>query len=440
MTSPHPDSRPKQPNVVLIFSDQQHWEAMGCMDPFFETPALDAFAEKGILFERSFCTTPQCSPSRSTLLTGFYPSTTGVMGNVGNAGGAPLHLPTLGPELQAAGYHTGYFGKWHLGDDPTATAGWDECHFEVNDPVAEEHAVAFLENRQDKTEPFALFVSINNPHDIYGFRRHDTDRSLEETPLPVSWQNETFENKPAVQRQFMDEDQGKAIHDDRKEEWQQYHDCYREKTRLYDQQVGHVLDALDRSGRRGDTLVIITSDHGDMDTQHRLIFKGPFMYEHMVRVPLMIQVPEAFDPVTPRRVTEVDIVNTDLVPTLRDFCGLPQQESHGRSFAPLVTGKGSYEPRDIVVGQYYGKQDWVNPMRMIRTRTHKLIVHVQGDMELYDLVEDPHECGNRADDAASTEIISDLQAKLEQWMVDHQDPFHSQHVTDRQGNPLQKSP
>jgi len=439
-TNTSPDSAAKRPNILLIFSDQQHWQAMGCMDPFFETPNLDAFASESVLFERSFCTTPQCSPSRSTIMTGFYPSKTGVMGNVGNAGGEPLRMNTIGPEWQAAGYRTGYAGKWHLGSEPGACAGWDQRDFKIDDPLAEENALRFLESTAGKNDPFALVVSINNPHDIYRFQQHEVEGDPDRIPLPDSWQMETFEDKPAVQRQFMTEDQGTAIEGRPEEAWLQYHDCYREKTRLYDAQVGRILDALERAGHREDTIVIITSDHGDMDAQHRLIFKGPFMYEHMVRVPLMVRVPEAFGEVAPRRVADVDIVNTDLVPTLREFCGLPQQESHGYSFVPVVMGQGEYKPRSFVVGQYYGKQDWVNPMRMIRTETHKWIRHLHGETELYDLIHDPNELCNLAGDPSHAELASGLDAELETWMREHDDPFFSFTVTDREGNPLAEVP
>jgi choline-sulfatase len=429
---------PSRPNILLVFSDQQHWQAMGCMDPFFDTPHLDRFAQQSVLFERSFCTTPQCSPSRSTILTGLYPSATGVMGNVGNAGGEPLHMPTIGPEWQAAGYRTGYFGKWHLGDDPTALAGWDESVMKIDDPLAEAGAVRFLENRQGESDPFTLVVSINNPHDIYRFQQHQVKDSNRGVPLPQSWEQETFTGKPAVQRQFMTEDQGQAIEGEPEETWRKYQDCYREKTRLYDAHVGQILDALDRSGRAEETIVIITSDHGDMDAQHRLIFKGPFMYEHLIRVPLMIRVPGSFGPIAAGSRSDVDVVNTDLVPTLRDLCGLPAKNSHGLSLAPLLRQSNTtYTPRKFVFGQYYGKQDWVNPMRMIRTRHWKLICHLQGETELYDLESDPDELHNRASHPDCSAIREELKEQLQVWMEEIKDPFLQFTVTDRHGHPLE---
>jgi len=425
-----------RPNLLLVFSDQQHWQAMGCVDPFFDTPHLDAFARDSVRFDRSFCTTPQCSPSRSSLLTGLYPSATGVMGNVGNAGGEPLRGPTIGAELKAAGYHTGYFGKWHLGEEPVATAGWDVEDRVKDDPRAEANAIRFLEECADRTDPFALIVSINNPHDIYSFRRHEMDRDPESVPLPPSWEQETFVNKPPVQRQYMTEDQGTAIEGSPEEAWRRYHDCYREKTRLYDRHVGAILEALDRSGRRENTVVILTSDHGDMDAQHRLIFKGPFFYEHLIRVPLMIQLPDTTPGFQPRLISDVDVVNTDLVPTIRELCGLEERPAHGHSLVPHLLRNREPDTRDVVVGQYHSKQQWVNPMRMIRTASHKWVRHLHGERELYDLTQDPHELHNIAGDPAYADIEQELDQSLHHWMQEHDDPFHTLCVTDRQGVPL----
>jgi arylsulfatase A-like enzyme len=431
--APEPAGRP---NVLVLFSDQQHWQALGALDSFFKTPNLDRLARESVVFERSFCTTPQCSPSRSSLLTGLYPSTTGVMGNIGAAGGKALAQPTLATELQAGGYQTGYFGKWHLGDEAVATAGWDHRDFRTHDATAEKNAVHFLGHLRTPAKPFALFVSLHNPHDIYDFQKHEPRAPVADVPLPVSWEEETFDGKPPIQKQFMEADQGKVIVHRPRSEWQVYRDCYRTKTELYDRHVGVIIDALKRSGQWDNTIVIVTSDHGDMDAQHRLIFKGPFMYEHMVRIPLMIRVPRAIAQAGPCRVKDIDVVNVDLAPTLREFCGLPEKETHGMSLVPLFTGVRTYRPRDYVMGQYYSKQRWVNPIRMIRTRDFKLNRHIRWGDELYDLKNDPHELRNRAGDPAYAAIKNDLARKLDTWIQDHQDPFYALHASSRSGAPL----
>ena len=133
----------KRPNILVLVSDQQHWQAIGAVDSWFDTPNLDALVADGVLIENSFCTTPQCSPSRSSLMTGYYPSRTGVMGNVGAAGGEPLKQRTIGSMLQQAGYTTGYFGKWHLGEEPEANAGWDEESKRSRDPDTSAKGVDF---------------------------------------------------------------------------------------------------------------------------------------------------------------------------------------------------------------------------------------------------------------------------------------------------------
>ncbi|OVE77882.1 hypothetical protein BVX99_01340 [bacterium F16] len=426
------DAESPMPNILLIFSDQQHWQALGFMDSFFDTPNLDKLAKESVVFDRSFCTTPQCSPSRSSLLTGFYPSATKVMGNCSAAGGAELTQPTIAPELQAAGYRTGYFGKWHLGNKDVACAGWDDKVFKTHDPTAQQETLAFLRDPATQTKPFALFVSINNPHDIYQFKQHTTEK--DSVPLSPSWEEETFANKPPIQQQFMNEDQGKTIIGKPRKEWEKYHDCYRKQTKLYDDNVGTIIAELKTQGKWDDTIVIITSDHGDMDAQHKLIFKGPFMYEHMMRVPLMIRLPKGTN--GGRRIDTADAVNVDLVPTIRELVDLPKKSTHGLSLAPLLTKKGNYEAREFVVGQYYSKQKWVNPIRMIRTKDYKLNRHITWGDELYDLKNDPHELTNRADDPKYTKIKKDLGNKLNQWIKDHKDPFYSFAPTTRKGKPL----
>ena len=416
----------KRPNLLLIFADQQHWRAVGFQDRFFQTPHLDKLAAGGTVFDQAFCNTPQCSPTRSSILTGLYPTETGVMGNIGAAGGEVLKIKTVGARLKEAGYRTGYFGKWHLGNDATGTAGWDESSLKINDAKATADAAAFIKGHDAAAgKPFALFVSINDPHDVYHFKPGAKDVSAMGIKLSRSWREETFENKPSVHKQFMTEDQGTKIWGRPQEIWEQYHDFYREKVRLYDACVGKVLAALNEAGQASNTVVIATSDHGDMDTNHKLIFKGPFMYEHMVRVPLIVRVPAGLGPAKPGR-TKFPAMHTDLAPTMLDFAGAAPIECDGESLRPLVTSGGGETPkRDFAVSQYYSKQRWVNPIRMIRTDRYKLNQYIDHGAELYDLTNDPEELTNLAADPARAKVRKELKAELDQWIRTHDDPFYS---------------
>jgi arylsulfatase A-like enzyme len=166
-----------------------------------------------------------------------------------------------------------------------------------------------------------------------------------------------------------------------------------------------------------------------MDTNHKLIFKGPFMYEHMVRVPTTIRVPGALGGIGHRRVADYDWVNVDLTPTLLDLAGADVPECHGQSAKPILTGTGVVRPRPFVIGQYYGKQTWVNPIRMIRTERFKLNVYIDHGEELYDLQNDPRELVNLADDPAHAEAKRQLRADLDRWIAEHDDPFYTLKTT-----------
>ena len=423
----------KRPNVLFIFSDQQHWQGVGFEDKFFDTPNIDQFAKSSVVFDNSFCTTPQCSPSRSSILTGLYPSKTGVMGNMHATGGDSLQMRTIAPILQQSGYYTGYFGKWHLGKEKIASAGWDQewringaTHLnEKGDNRVTEKAARFLAENSNSRKPFALFLSYINPHDIYLYKGHNTSPDVDEIPLPNSWYTETLEDKPAVHKQFMTEDQGRVIWGKKKHYWQLYRDCYRSKVKLYDNHVGKVLRELKKQGLWDDTIIIVTSDHGDMDTNHRLIYKGPFMYEHMVRVPLMFRVPGQFGGIKPCRISDLDVVNVDLFPTLLDFCGIDAIQCDGISLKPTLTGTAGQKKRDFVIGQYYSKQHWVNPIRMLRTPEFKYNKYLHKGQELYDLKNDPDELVNLAENPKYAIIKNKLAAMLDDWLKTNNDPFYS---------------
>ena len=167
------DSVPPQrpPHLVVIFSDQQHAWAVGRRDPTFATPAQDGLAAGACDFAQVYASCPLCSPSRATLLTGLLPDRSGVLNN-----GVPLRQATIAPALRAAGYRTAYFGKWHLRAEPVCTAGWDvqagvcDEYVKPNRPLSDEEtreaALAFIAGC-DPAVPTAIFVSFDQPHDIY---------------------------------------------------------------------------------------------------------------------------------------------------------------------------------------------------------------------------------------------------------------------------------
>ena len=268
-----------------------------------------------------------------------------------------------------------------------------------------------------------------DPHDIYHFKPGARDVSDTNIQLSRSWSDETFAKKPTVQKQFMTDNQGRLIWGQPQSVWEAYHDFYRQKVKLYDDHVGMVVHAVKEHGLWDRTVVVNTSDHGDMDTNHKLIFKGPFMYEHMVRVPTTIRVPEAMGGIGHKCVTDYDWVNVDLTPTLLDLAGAEVPECHGQSAKPILTGKGSVRRRPFVIGQYHGKQNWVNPIRMIRTERFKLNVYIDHGEELYDLESDPQELANLADDPAYAETKRQLKADLDRWIVEHNDPFYKLKTT-----------
>ncbi len=442
------DAAPARPNILLVCADQQHGRALGFMDPFFDTPALDRLArEGGRVFTEAFCTTPQCSPSRATLYTGFYPHRANVPGNLDvrrHDGGvvedmAPKY-PTVGKLLGDTGYHTGYFGKWHLGNTDTFAAQFDEADLDGDAASgATAKATTFLEARAaDPEKPFALFVNYINPHDIYeASKRIPSGAAPPEgppVPHPASWA-ETFAGKPPCQGQFMREDQGKFIHGRPDADWEHYRLIYREKCRLLDREVGALLDTLDRLGLAGNTLVLFTADHGDMDTHHRLVFKGPFMYDQLIRVPLLLRMPGAAGKESGALTEPMSLA--DVVPTLCDAAGVPFS-GDGRSLLPLLNGEKPPAPRDGVVVQYYGKQQWVNPARTLRAKDWKYTRWVGQGEELYDLCNDPDELRNLADDPAHAATRDTLLARLDDWMSRHDDTaFEESWPTDRQRRRLQ---
>lgn len=416
-----PGRRLVRPNILFLCSDQQHWEALGHVDPFFVTPNLDRLAAAGTRFPNAFCTTPQCSPSRSSMVSGRYPHRTGIQNNYGLPGGKKFVGRTIGHYLQATGYRTAWFGKWHLGQEEHLLSEWNLWSFTEDDRRTAKQAKDYLREQSDSTQPFALFVSLLEPHGILKFKAADEEAPDFEVPFDESFEKEDLSAKPPCQAHFekyhCTKVSGKPL-----EVWRKFRARYRRLVEELDENVGIVLGALEDAGLAENTIVVFTSDHGEMDTNHRLIFKGPFLYEHLVRIPAIVRLPESLGGVPGRVVSDHHLVNVDFVPTLLDFAGADPIETDGVSLRPALLGE-SHEPRTTVIAQFHGKKTWICPARMIRTSTRKYVRYTNGWEELYDLERDP---GELVDLSKSEEYAADKQllaTELEAWMTANDDPF-----------------
>jgi arylsulfatase A-like enzyme len=389
-------------NVLVFMTDQESALLPGPCN-LAQRARLERTAVK---FVSAFCNTPQCSAARSSLLTGLEPHQTGVLTNVDATSlGKPLPpaLPTAGSVFEAAGYATGYFGKWHLGGDDEGLARFG---FAVYEHPRKDEEVARLAAAWIRAQrgPWLAWVSIINPHDIYGLPKLLADVHPRPGVLPPRTGLDNLADKPSEQREYVDKDQGGITRDYKPEDWVRYRSHYCELVEAADRCLGTVLDALPDLDS---TVVVYTSDHGDALGEHGLPFKGPFMYEELVSIPLWISAPGAPLGKAPR--TDL-VTQADLAPTLAALAGLrwPREVSG----VDLTKGPSG---RSAVFLEYYAKQKWVNPIRTIRTRRWKLNWYDRGNKELYDLATDPYETRNRAGDSELKLVQSDLEKRLTAW-------------------------
>jgi len=416
-----------QPNILLVFTDQQRHDTFTA-DPQFDcvTPGMDYLAGLGHKFTHAFCSAPICSPSRATMMTGLYPTQAGMPGNLNRPSGPLSHdIRTIAHRLSAAGYRCAYFGKWHLGNQP------HEYGFEVgienhDDFTTMVEARRWLRN--DARKPFFCVVSFTDPHDIYWL-----EPGREQSEGTPAWpsEGEDLSAKPWPQGEFAHNDNELGEHTSGR--WRYYRDFYARKVEKVDASVHQVVRGCFEAPARDDTWVVFTSDHGDMAGQHNIPFKGPFMYDGVVRVPLVIVPPHELG-ITP---AESDLLtnNIDLVPTMMDMAGLePDPVLPGRSLLPGIRGREMDDP-PYIVSQWIQKQNWVTPIRMIRTRQWKYVHYLNNGEELYDLAKDPHEATNLAGSADCEDVRDRMYALLLEHVEKTGDNYFTLDTTDRQGNP-----
>jgi choline-sulfatase len=405
-----PRRDPRHTNVVMFMTDDHGaWAtgAYGCSS--LHTPVIDRLAATGVRFRNAFACTPVCSPSRMTYMTGELPSHHGVQDflepedSFGPTSHRWLEGHTTYSEILARnGYNLGMCGKWHMGEDDKAQAGFNywasvpggsgpyrNPEFVVNgehrkitgfktDAVAN-FAMEFL-RQQRNGNPFYLLVPFYAPHMPYDFQPEDDRKWYADSTfpcfpdVPVSpWQN------PVLRGLFGKREPKVA---------------YSALISAVDRNVGRILKQLEELGLRENTLVIFTADQGWNAGQHGVWGKGngtvPFnMYEESLRVPLIWNQPgriaaRAIDPL---------VSSYDYFPTILEYLGLtapPDKRRVGRSYASFVRGK-SPEWRNRLYFEYAY-------VRCLRTQNLKYIERAEGwPNELFDLETDPGETRNVID-------------------------------------------
>jgi arylsulfatase A-like enzyme len=424
-------------NILFILTDDQGYWTLGCGgNPDIKTPNLDRLAAEGMRFDNFFCASPVCSPARATLLTGQIPSKHGVLDWLyGRDEQEYLQGQTIYPEILAAnGYACSLSGKWHVGTAYKPPACF--AHFNaikhgsspyydavmVKDgadvqtqgyltDVITDDALGFIESQVSAGTPFYASVHYNAPHRPWAGNHPKEIYGL--------YEGCAFESVPDEEKHpWLIRGAGERDQTPREENLRWY---YAAITAM-DRAVGRLIGRLDELGLREDTLIIFTSDNGFNCGHHGIWGKGngtfpQNMYDTSVKVPAIFSQPG----VIPAGTVCSELVSQyDVFPTFMEYLGIAEpsgENKPGRSFARLLRGEPSETFSRVVVYDEYG------PVRMIRTRAHKYIHrYPYGPHELYDLLADPGENVNLADEEAMQDTLHSLKADMETWFRRYMDP------------------
>ncbi|NEE03392.1 sulfatase family protein [Phytoactinopolyspora halotolerans] len=479
----------KRPNILLITTDQQHWNTIGAFNPELRTPSLDRLVAEGTTFSRAYCPNPTCTPTRASIITGKYPSQHGAWtlgtklpesettigqlladggyrsGLIGKAHFQPLHstaeyrsvesYPTLQDLDFWRKFHGLYYGfdhvemlrnhvnEAHVGQHyalwleeqgatdwrryfspPTGTMDkpdgfrWDipeELHY--NTWLAE-RASSFIADSVRDDQPFFCWASFPDPHPPYlvpepwASMYHPDDLTIPE-PVP----GEHDRNPPHFGLTQQDDpdfadwhESGFAVHGLRShrlgdDERRRLVAAYYGMVSFTDAYIGAILDELDRRGVADNTIVVFSTDHGHFFGQHGLQHKGPFMYEDMVRVPMLVRYPGK---VPAGRVSPAIQSLVDLAPTFLDLAGFDTPATMtGVNQSDTWLGRRD-AVRDHAICEHHHEPTRVNLRTYISERYKLTVYYRQTYGELFDLEADPGELHNLWDDPDHADLKSRL--------------------------------
>lgn len=426
-----------RPNIVFLLADDLRWDALGCMaNPIVQTPHLDRLAARGVNFRNHFVTTSICNVSRASVLNGQYARRHGII-DFATPFTPAQWLETYPARLRAAGYRTGFIGKFGVGNDKTIAAttnqfdfwrglpGQAGLFFDKNDPT-ETHKTARFGNQAleflrecDATRPFCLSVSFNAPHARDGQPREFWPDARDESlylqtkmPVPEKATEEWFEKLP----EFVKKSESRRRWEKRYTTPEQFQRTVKDYYRLItgiDREVGRIVALLKERKLADNTVIVFSSDNGFFLGDRGLADKW-LMYEESIRVPLIV-----FDPRLSKaragQTVEALTLNIDLAPTLLDLAGLRIGNAmQGRSLVPLLKGKRPGDWRHDFFYEHSTRKDIIPPSEGVRTERWKYIRWVEANPvveELYDLRADRGEKVNLASEGRHERTLGDLRQR-----------------------------
>ncbi len=452
-------TRPRKPNLLFIWTDEQRADTMAAYgNSKINTPNLNKLARESVVFEKAYVTQPVCTPNRAAVMTGLWPHISGCIRN-----NIPLrrNTPCLPELLNDPDYRTAYMGKWHLGDEIFAQHGFEEWvsmedgyakyysqgrdrskrsdyhHFLIDKGYKPDSGTKFsrtfaarrpIEHCKPKfleikacefllrhrNEPFILYINFLEPHmpftgpfdDMYDPAYVD---------LPANFNDPLEDNEPSAYRKKREGMIKKYGPDEQ---------SFRELIARYwglvsqvDASVGKILDTLERLGLADNTIVVYTSDHGDMMGSHKLVTKG-VMYEEATRIPWLIRVPWMTGK---QRMVAQPVSQIDTVPTLLELMGRnAQTQLPGHSLVPLMQGRKAAEDHVFIQWNVASNEE-ANVRTVISPDGWKLSLSKGDKSQLFNLNKDPGETINLFDSGRHSNIINRLTKKIREWQGKVQD-------------------
>lgn len=448
-----------QPNVLFLMVDQMQARVLDPAHPC-RTPNLDRLAARGVRFSRAYTSNPVCSPARAGLMTGLLPHSHGVLTVTHTVDRDQCVLRTDKPHwaqhLQAAGYRTAYFGKWHVEhtDNPAAfgweTSGlpgsdlWRERQAELKQQYPGEDgyvfermlsgppgyapsrffgvtrvppeqrgmgvsvslAEDFVRQQAGSGKPWCCFASVSEPHDPYvcgteAYALYDPD-CIE---LPENSQDPML-NKPGLYRKA-----ARVFSELKEADRRQALACYWGSISELDRLFGRLLEVLDETGQADNTIVVFTGDHGDFLGAHGLYEKNVGAFEEAYQIPLIVAGPGLpAGTVSPARVG-----SHDLAPTLCELTGVePMDTGEARSFVPVLRDSSRASEFTTGYAEYFGTR-YILTQRVLWQGPWKLVWNGFDEDELYNLEDDPGEMRNLISDPSTAGVVRELMA--EAWRI-----------------------